>query len=52
LPISSTPRTRAPVLFGASEIGSVTKLVCEMLKQATKADITLVPFTGRPEGSS
>jgi tripartite-type tricarboxylate transporter receptor subunit TctC len=32
--------------LGTIEVGSVTELVFEMLKQATKADITFVPFTG------
>ena len=32
--------------LGSIEVGSVTELVFEMLKQATKADITFVPFTG------
>jgi tripartite-type tricarboxylate transporter receptor subunit TctC len=32
--------------LGTIEVGSVTQLVFEMLKQATKADITFVPFTG------
>jgi tripartite-type tricarboxylate transporter receptor subunit TctC len=32
--------------LGTIEVGSATELVFEMLKQATKADITFVPFTG------
>jgi tripartite-type tricarboxylate transporter receptor subunit TctC len=32
--------------LGTIEVGSVTELVFEMLKRATKADITFVPFTG------
>jgi tripartite-type tricarboxylate transporter receptor subunit TctC len=32
--------------LGTIEVGSVTELVFEMLKQATKADITFVPYTG------
>jgi tripartite-type tricarboxylate transporter receptor subunit TctC len=32
--------------LGTIEVGSVTELVFEMIKQATKADITFVPFTG------
>jgi tripartite-type tricarboxylate transporter receptor subunit TctC len=32
--------------LGTIEVGSVTELVFEMLKHATKADITFVPFTG------
>jgi tripartite-type tricarboxylate transporter receptor subunit TctC len=32
--------------LGTIEVGSVTQLVFEMLKQVTKADITFVPFTG------
>jgi tripartite-type tricarboxylate transporter receptor subunit TctC len=32
--------------LGTIEVGSVTELVFEMLKQATKSNITFVPFTG------
>jgi tripartite-type tricarboxylate transporter receptor subunit TctC len=32
--------------LGTIEVGSVTQLVFEMLKRATNADITFVPFTG------
>jgi tripartite-type tricarboxylate transporter receptor subunit TctC len=32
--------------LGTIEVGSVTQLVFAMLKQATNADITFVPFTG------
>jgi len=38
-------RPGVPTL-GTIEVGSVTELVFEMFKRATKADITFVPFTG------